>query len=130
MNSGQFMFTYIMWQASVAIDGCQSPIPPIAGRVGLYFEGSVSPALDGVSIRVIAMGTSNYVSLQKGDLAFETETGADGSFTAGPLYDDIIYNVEASKVSSRWYSISQSFHLFLVNWTEPSWLCSSLFIGK
>lgn len=86
-------------QASVAIDGCQSPIPPIAGRVGLYFEGSVSPALDGVSIRVIAMGTSNYVSLQKGDLAFETETGADGSFTAGPLYDDIIYNVEASKPS-------------------------------
>ncbi|WOL10268.1 nodal modulator 1 [Canna indica] len=84
-------------QVSVAVDGCQASIPPIIGRVGLYIEGSVSPALDGVSIRVFAMENSNYVSLQKGDLAFETETGTDGSFEAGPMYDDISYKVEASK---------------------------------
>ncbi|URD77743.1 nodal modulator [Musa troglodytarum] len=84
-------------QVSVSVDGCQASIPPISGRVGLYIEGSVSPALDGVNIRITAMGSSSYVSLQKGDLAFETETGIDGSFTAGPLYDDISYKVEASK---------------------------------
>ncbi|CAL9068218.1 uncharacterized protein LOC135581844 [Musa acuminata AAA Group] len=84
-------------QVSVSVDGCQASIPPISGRVGLYIEGSVSPALDGVNIRITAMGSSSYVSLQKGDLAFETETGIYGSFTAGPLYDDISYKVEASK---------------------------------
>ncbi|KAG1338774.1 nodal modulator 1 [Cocos nucifera] len=82
---------------SVTIDGCQAPIPPVVGQVGLYLEGSVSPALAGVNIRILAAGESSYAPLQKGDLAFETETGPDGSFTAGPLYSDTTYNIEASK---------------------------------
>lgn len=82
---------------SVTIDGCQAPIPPVVGQVGLYLEGSVSPALAGVNIRILAAGESSYAPLQKGDLAFETETGPDGSFTAGPLYNDTTYNIEASK---------------------------------
>ncbi|XP_038980298.1 nodal modulator 1 [Phoenix dactylifera] len=82
---------------SVAIDGCQAPIPPVVGQVGLYLVGSVSPALSGVNVRILAAGESSYAPLQKGDLAFETETGPDGSFTAGPLYNDTTYNIEASK---------------------------------
>lgn len=100
------MFTDLNGQVSVSVDGCQASIPPISGRVGLYIEGSVSPALDGVNIRITAMGSSSYVSLQKGDLAFETETGIYGSFTAGPLYDDISYKVEASKVSIRFFYLA------------------------
>lgn len=60
----------------------------------------MSPALSGVSIRVIATGKSTYSPLDKGDLALQTETSSDGSFSAGPLYDDISYNIEASKVST------------------------------
>lgn len=64
----------------------------------MYLEGSVSPPLSGVSIRIIAAGESSNVPLHKGDLALATETRSDGSFSAGPLYDDITYNIEASKV--------------------------------
>lgn len=82
---------------SVLSDGCQAAIPTIVGRLGMYVEGSVSPPLDGVNIRIIAAGDSIHSPLRTGDLALVTETGADGSFSAGPLFEDILYNVEASK---------------------------------
>ncbi|KAL5996452.1 hypothetical protein ACLOJK_026531 [Asimina triloba] len=82
---------------SVTTDACQAAIPPFIGRLGLYVEGSVSPALSGVNIRIIAGGASSNALLQKGELALETKTGADGFFIGGPLYDDTSYTVEASK---------------------------------
>ncbi|KAL9435513.1 hypothetical protein AB3S75_021731 [Citrus x aurantiifolia] len=84
-------------QVSLTNDGCQALIPTFSGRLGLYTEGSVSPPLSGVNIRIIAAEDSQIASLKKGHLALETSTGADGSFIGGPLYDDITYNVEASK---------------------------------
>ncbi|XP_059659411.1 uncharacterized protein LOC132306162 [Cornus florida] len=81
----------------VTHNGCQSSIPPFSGRLGLYIEGSVSPPLSGVHIRLIAAGDSSNAPLKKGELALETTTGADGFFVGGPLYDDIIYTTEASK---------------------------------
>jgi len=82
----------------VANDGCQSPIPPLSGRMGLYIEGSVSPPLSGVHIKIIASEDSKITPLKKDEIAFQTATGVDGSFLGGPLYDDITYRVEASKV--------------------------------
>ncbi|KAL2485720.1 Carbohydrate-binding-like fold [Abeliophyllum distichum] len=82
---------------SVTQDGCQAPISPFSGRLGLYIEGSVSPPLSDVHIRVIADGESHNASLKQGDLALETSTGTDGLFVAGPLYDDITYTIKASK---------------------------------
>ncbi|KAK8947068.1 hypothetical protein KSP39_PZI007206 [Platanthera zijinensis] len=82
---------------SVTSDGCQAPVPIFVGRMGLYAEGSVSPPLAGVNIKVIAAGDSILSHLHTGDLVLVTETGADGSFSAGPLFDDIHYNVEAFK---------------------------------
>lgn len=79
-------------------DSCQDYIPTFLGRLGLYIEGSVSPLLSGVHIRIFAAGDSHITALKSGDLVLETATGTDGSFVAGPLYDDITYNVEASKV--------------------------------
>ncbi|KAI4319166.1 hypothetical protein MLD38_032798 [Melastoma candidum] len=84
-------------QILVKSDGCQSEIAPFSGRVGLYIEGSVSPALAGVDIKILAAGDSQYISLRKGESAIQTITGKDGSFVGGPLYDDIAYTVEASK---------------------------------
>ncbi|KAK4778645.1 hypothetical protein SAY86_006173 [Trapa natans] len=77
--------------------GCQSMISPFTGRIGLYIEGSVLPPLSDIDIRVIASGESKNALLREGDVAFETATKGDGSFIAGPLYDDITYKVEASK---------------------------------
>ncbi|XP_078158461.1 carbohydrate-binding-like fold [Carex rostrata] len=84
-------------QFSVATSGCQKPVALIVGKAGLYLQGSVTPPLSGVKIQIISSGKSSYAQLQEGDLAAETETKSDGVFSAGPLYDDINYKIEASK---------------------------------
>ncbi|XP_052184978.1 uncharacterized protein LOC127796711 [Diospyros lotus] len=91
------LFYPTQYEVSVTQDGCQDPIPPFSGRPGLYIEGSVSPPIYGVYIRIMAAGDSSNAPLKKGDLALETTTGADGLFVGGPLYDDINYSIEASK---------------------------------
>lgn len=93
----KFLFYPRGQDVSVTTDCCQPPIPPFVGRLGLYIEGSVSPALPGVDIRILAAGDSSNAPLMKGELASETKTGEDGFFIGGPLYDDTSYNVEASK---------------------------------
>ncbi|XP_042053548.1 nodal modulator 1-like [Salvia splendens] len=82
---------------SVEQDGCQAPIASFSGRLGLYIEGSVSPPLSDVNIRVVAEGDSPVSHLKRGDTALKTTTRTDGLFGAGPLYDDISYSVDASK---------------------------------
>ncbi|KAK3160680.1 hypothetical protein QOZ80_1BG0062920 [Eleusine coracana subsp. coracana] len=84
-------------QYSVSVNGCQDTVPPITAKSGVYLEGSVSPATPDVDIKIVAAGKSNYVQLKKGDVASETKTNSEGSFIAGPLYDDIEYKVEAIK---------------------------------
>lgn len=70
--------------------------------MGLYIKGSVSPPLSDVHIKILAAGDSRIAQLKDGELVLETTTGKDGSFVGGPLYDEITYSVEASKV---WTSI-------------------------
>jgi hypothetical protein len=84
-------------QVSVTQDGCQPSVPSFSGRVGLYIEGSVSPPLSDVFIRIIAAGNTQNAPIKTGDVAIETATGADGLYMAGPLYDDITYTIDASK---------------------------------
>ncbi|KAL3531546.1 hypothetical protein ACH5RR_010868 [Cinchona calisaya] len=84
-------------EVSVLEEGCQPEIPLFSGRFGMYIEGSVSPPLSGVHIRVIAGGDSLTAALKQGDLVLECSTEADGLFVAGPLYDDISYSIQASK---------------------------------
>uniref|UniRef100_A0A0E0JHI4 Carbohydrate-binding-like fold n=1 Tax=Oryza punctata TaxID=4537 RepID=A0A0E0JHI4_ORYPU len=84
-------------QYSVAVNGCQDSVPSITAKTGLYLEGSVSPAISDVDIKILAAGKSKYASLKERDVAMETKTNSGGSFFAGPLYDDIGYTVEASK---------------------------------
>ncbi|KAF5745936.1 putative carboxypeptidase regulatory region-containingprotein [Tripterygium wilfordii] len=81
---------------SVTNDGCQAS-QPFFGRLGLYIEGSVSPPLADVYIRIVAAEDGHISLLKKGEIALETTTGIDGLFVGGPLYDDITYSVEASK---------------------------------
>uniref|UniRef100_A0A0D9V022 Carbohydrate-binding-like fold protein n=1 Tax=Leersia perrieri TaxID=77586 RepID=A0A0D9V022_9ORYZ len=84
-------------QFSVAVNGCQDTVPSIIAKTGLYLEGSVSPAISDVDIKILAAGRSKYAPLKERDVAMETKTNPEGSFYAGPLYDDIEYTVEASK---------------------------------
>ncbi|XWS31841.1 hypothetical protein CRYUN_Cryun23aG0110800 [Craigia yunnanensis] len=81
----------------VTNDGCQASVPPFSGRLGLYLVGSVSPPISGVHIRIIAGEEGSIALVKKGVVVLETATEADGSFVAGPLYDDITYNIKASK---------------------------------
>ncbi|XP_041018341.1 nodal modulator 1 [Juglans microcarpa x Juglans regia] len=82
---------------SVTSDGCQASVPPFSARLGLYIEGSVSPPLSGVHVRILAAGDSHIAALKSGELVLGTTTDTHGFFTGGPLYDDITYSVEASK---------------------------------
>ena len=82
----------------MAQDGCKASVPLFSGRPGLYIEGSVSPSLSDVSIKIIASGDSHNAQIKKNELAFATTTNEDGLFVGGPLYDDITYHIEASKV--------------------------------
>lgn len=82
----------VLLQVLVANDGCQSSVPPFAGRHGLYIEGSVTPPISQVFIQIIAAEDSHVASLRKGEYVLKTHTGEDGSFVAGPLYDDITYD--------------------------------------
>lgn len=85
-------------QVVVSNDGCQAPLPTFTGRKGVYIKGFVSPPISGVHVKVFAAGDSKVAQLRNGELVLETATETDGSFLGGPLYDDIDYNVEASKV--------------------------------
>jgi len=92
-------------QFSVSTNGCQDNVPSITAKTGLYLEGSVSPATSDVDIKILAAGNGKFATLKKGDIAAETKTNSDGSFFAGPLYDDIGYEVEASKAG---YDLEQT----------------------
>ncbi|KAL6978261.1 hypothetical protein U1Q18_019929 [Sarracenia purpurea var. burkii] len=98
-NKGEKKILFYPRQHDVLVsqDGCQALVPHFSGRPGMYIEGSVSPPLSGVYVRIIAVGDSRYVPLKKGDLAIESVTGTDGFYVGGPLYDDISYRIEASK---------------------------------
>lgn len=95
----------------MTIDGCQASVPPFSGRLGLYLEGSVSPPISGVLIQAIAGEDDGIALVKKGGVALETATEADGSFVSGPLYDDITYNIKASKVDVACEIISSQHQL-------------------
>lgn len=82
-------------------DGCQPQIPVFHGRPGVDLRGEVLPALDGVSITIVADGVSSAGSFKKGDVVMRTSTSNNGVFVAGPLFDDTSYSVKAEKVSVR-----------------------------
>ncbi|XP_076883578.1 uncharacterized protein LOC143532402 [Bidens hawaiensis] len=96
-NEKKILFYPRQHQVKVAQDGCQASVPLFSGRLGLYIEGSVSPPLPDVTIRIIASRDSQNGQIKKNELAFETTTNADGLFIGGPLYDDITYHTQASK---------------------------------
>ncbi|KAE9598205.1 hypothetical protein Lal_00003964 [Lupinus albus] len=81
----------------VADDNCQAFVTAFSSRLGVYIEGAVLPPLSGVDIRIFAAGDSSITSFKSGELVLETTTGTDGSYVAGPLYDDIGYSIEAVK---------------------------------
>jgi hypothetical protein len=72
-------------------------LPVIAARPGLYLTGKVRPPLSDVKIEVLFEGSDQVV--------VQTFTSSDGTYRAGPLYDDKEYFVSASLSG---YNIKQS----------------------
>ena len=55
-------------------------------REGVFLRGKISPAIDGVTLRVIGKEQPNDAQ------AYRTvATGSDGTYVVGPLHDDIQY---------------------------------------
>lgn len=85
-------------QVHVTTDQKQPKIPEFQGRPGICVKGSVIPALEGVQITVVAENDSPAGGVKAGEMAISTVTGSDGTYVAGPLYDDTTYFSQASLV--------------------------------
>ncbi|KAK8532609.1 hypothetical protein V6N12_054045 [Hibiscus sabdariffa] len=85
MSDGRYLFKNI--------------IPGIVEKKSFFFYPRlhhVAVTNDGCQASIIAGDEGDIASVMKG-VMLETATEADGSFVAGPLYDDITYNIKASK---------------------------------
>ncbi|KAF2309701.1 hypothetical protein GH714_004655 [Hevea brasiliensis] len=80
LNSGAVLLMVL-----VTNDGCQAPIPMFSGHPGLYIEGSVSPPLSGVYVKIIAEEDSCTTPLKKDETALETTTGIDEGDANEPI---------------------------------------------
>ncbi|KAI5060680.1 hypothetical protein GOP47_0025100 [Adiantum capillus-veneris] len=96
-SAKQFLFYPKEHRVHVAHDGCQPDISLFVGRPGMYIEGRVTPPLEGVSISIMVDDNSIDSSVNRGELAATLLTDKDGSYVAGPLYDDVKYVVKAAK---------------------------------
>ena len=67
---------------------CVDKLPNFDGRTGKYFEGKIEPPMSGVKVVVYSKDTREVIST-----VVSTEAG---SYVAGPLYDDIQYELTAS----------------------------------
>ncbi|GFT64984.1 nodal modulator 2 [Nephila pilipes] len=68
-------------------DDCMENAVEIIGKKGLFLNGSVTPAIEGVTIKVLLKKTN--------ELYTETLTDNNGSFLVGPLEDESDYIVTA-----------------------------------
>ncbi|KAH7444467.1 hypothetical protein KP509_02G079100 [Ceratopteris richardii] len=109
-SARHFLFYPKEHRVHIDIDGCQPDIPLFIARPGMYFEGHVMPALEGVSISIIANSDSADGSLKQGDVVKTLLTDDEGLYVAGPLYDDVKYVVQAEKQGYHCKSLgNQSF---------------------
>ncbi|XP_024394078.1 uncharacterized protein [Physcomitrium patens] len=92
----QILFYPRKHHVHVTVEGKQPQIPLFQGRPGIYVKGSVTPALDDVKITVVSEKHSLAGGLKAGEVAVSTVTGSDGTYVAGPLYDDTTYITRAA----------------------------------
>jgi hypothetical protein len=74
--------------ASVTSDSCPPPVTPFVARPGLFLKGKVTPAVGNTLIQVLN---------EANEVLIETDTKEDGTYAAGPLYDDKKYQVTAER---------------------------------
>lgn len=86
VSSKQLLFRPSLTTVRVE-DDCLENAVEIIGKKGLFLNGSVTPAIEGVNIKVLQKNTN--------ELYTETITDKKGKFLVGPLEDDSEYTVKA-----------------------------------
>ncbi|KAG8188601.1 hypothetical protein JTE90_005956 [Oedothorax gibbosus] len=86
VSSKQLLFRPAITTVRVEND-CLENAVEITGKKGLFLNGSVTPAIEGVNIKVLRKSTN--------ELHTETVTDTKGKFLVGPLEDDSDYMVVA-----------------------------------
>ncbi|KAM6972753.1 BOS complex subunit NOMO1 [Aplochiton taeniatus] len=76
-------------EATVTGDSCPGRLVDIAGRLGLFLVGKVSPELQGVEISIAEKGAAAPL--------ITVATNEEGSYSVGPLHSDRQYDISASK---------------------------------
>ncbi|XP_034542714.1 LOW QUALITY PROTEIN: nodal modulator 1 [Notolabrus celidotus] len=88
-SSKELLFYPPEVEATITGESCPGRLVEIAGRAGLFLEGSVSPELQGVEISISEKGTT---------APFTTVvTNEMGAYSVGPLHSDRQYDISASK---------------------------------
>lgn len=88
-------------------------------REGVFLRGKVTPAIEGVELRVVGKEQPNDAQPYR-----TATTTSDGSYSIGPLHDDIQYRYASS---SSIFSSPIASHLFSfdpVAWSRTSKDCS------
>jgi hypothetical protein len=88
-KSSSLLFYPKSRRVSIVNNNCPEQVPDFVARTGLFISGSVSPGVAGVSIDVIQVKDNTKI--------MTVETDAQGKYSAGPLYDDNEYKVNATK---------------------------------
>eukprot|EP00775_Hariotina_reticulata_P012385 gene12385-12519_t len=79
--------------------GCPPAVQAIKAKPGTILAGITEPPVEDAVVKVFFKGSSAAAGRSAGDLAAEGVTDADGSFSLGPLYDDVSggYSIELLK---------------------------------
>uniref|UniRef100_A0A8C7ZI33 Nodal modulator n=1 Tax=Oryzias sinensis TaxID=183150 RepID=A0A8C7ZI33_9TELE len=88
-SSKELLFYPPEVEATITGDSCPGRLVDINGRAGLFLEGSVSPALEGVEISITERGASAPL--------ITVATNDVGAYSVGPLHSDRSYDISARK---------------------------------
>uniref|UniRef100_A0A3P9MQS5 Nodal modulator n=1 Tax=Oryzias latipes TaxID=8090 RepID=A0A3P9MQS5_ORYLA len=88
-SSKELLFYPPEVEATITGDSCPGRLVDIIGRAGLFLEGSVSPALEGVEISITERGASAPL--------ITVATNDVGAYSVGPLHSDRSYDISARK---------------------------------
>ncbi|KAF6716052.1 Nodal modulator 1 [Oryzias melastigma] len=88
-SSKELLFYPPEVEATITGDSCPGRLVDIIGRAGLFLEGTVSPALEGVEISITERGASAPL--------ITVATNDVGAYSVGPLHSDRSYDISARK---------------------------------
>ncbi|MGH0128277.1 UNVERIFIED_CONTAM: hypothetical protein FKN15_034113 [Acipenser sinensis] len=88
-SSKELLFYPPEVEATITGESCPGQLVEVEGKAGLFLEGQIHPALEGVEITISEKGAVTPL--------ITVATNEGGSYSVGPLHRDLEYSITASK---------------------------------